>query len=67
VRHSQKIVTDKDALASLNVIEEQAKKIDSVISALKKVTEIKTSDYTPKGHDLMIDISKEIEQQLKNK
>jgi hypothetical protein len=30
-------------------------------------TEIKTSDYTPKGHDLMIDISKEIEQQLKNK
>ncbi|MHC4183806.1 MAG: hypothetical protein ACYSR0_10710 [Planctomycetota bacterium] len=66
-RHSRKIVTDKDVLASLDVIEEQAKKIDSVISVLKKVTKIKTSDYTPKGHDLMIDISKEIEEQLNKK
>ncbi len=64
VRHSRKIVVDKDALASIEVIEKQAKKIDAVISALRKVTEIKTADYTTEGRGLMIDITKEIEDHL---
>ena len=66
VRHYRKIVSDKDALSSLEVIKEQARKIDSVISALRKITEIKTADYTPNGHDLMIDITREIDEQLES-
>ncbi len=64
VRHSRKVESNKDNIASLKVIEEQARKIDAVIGALKKVTEIKTSDYTNKGQALMINITQEIEEQL---
>ncbi|MBI5099809.1 MAG: hypothetical protein HZB30_11285 [Nitrospirae bacterium] len=46
------------------VISEQAKKIDAVMSALKRITEIKTAKYTAEGYALMIDISKEIEELL---
>ncbi len=48
----------------LGIIEDEARKIDAVIKALRKITEIKTSDYTSGGHDLMIDISQEIEKLL---
>jgi len=51
---------------SLDVIEEEAKKIDAVIRSLKEITEIKTADYTTSGKDLMIDITKNIEERLKN-
>ncbi len=64
VRHSQKVDSNKDTLVSLKVIGEQAKKIDAVIAALKRVTEIKTADYSTKGQALMIDITQEIEEQL---
>jgi signal transduction histidine kinase len=52
--------------ASLDVIEEEAKKIDAVIRSLKEITEIRTADYTTSGKDLMIDITKNIEEHLKN-
>jgi len=64
VRHIRKVESNEDTLDSLEVIEEQAKKIDAVIRSLKKITEIKTADYTNKGHGLMIDITKEMEEEL---
>ncbi len=64
VRYSQKVESNKDILNSLKVIGEQAKKIDSVIRALRKVTKIKTADYTTEGRGLMIDITKEMEEEL---
>jgi len=51
--------------ASLDSIEEEAKKIDAVIRSLKEITEIRTADYTTSGKDLMIDIAKNIEEHLK--
>ena len=50
--------------ASLDIIEEEAKKIDAVIRSLKEITEIRTADYTTSGKDLMIDIVKNIEEHL---
>ena len=64
VRHCKRTMSNEDILYSLEVIAEQAKKIDAVMSALKKITEIKTVKYTAEGHALMIDISKEIEELL---
>lgn len=64
VRHSRKTATNEDSLASLKVIEQEAKKIDSVVRALRKITTIRTANYTSEGHDLMIDITEEIEEQL---
>jgi len=51
--------------ASLDIIEEEAKKIDAVIRSLKETTEIRTADYTTSGKDLMIDITRNIEEHLK--
>jgi len=56
-------VSDQDVISSLAVIEEQGRKIDSVINALKRVTDIKTADYTADGNIEMIDITKELEKQ----
>lgn len=64
VRRCEKIKSNEDMLCSLEVIAEQARKIDAVMSALKKITEIKTAKYTAEGHALMIDISREIEELL---
>ena len=55
---------DNTSAESLEVIEEQSKKIDAVIKALQELTEIRTADYTSKGKDLIIDITKEIEELL---
>ena len=58
----------KDELAgSLELIETQSKRIEAVVGALRKTTEIKTANYTSNGHELLIDISKEIEDMLKQK
>mgnify|MGYP001581558332 FL=1 len=64
VRHSRKNEPNEDIIATLDVIEDQAKKIDAVITALNRVTEIKTAHYTEEDHELMIDITKEIEKEL---
>jgi len=61
---SRKHSTDAGLIESLDLIREEAAKIDAVISVLKRITEIKTADYTSEGKDLMIDISKEIEENL---
>jgi len=66
VRLSRKARSEEELLSSLEVIEKQAKKIDAVIGALKKVTEIKTTDYTTKGRNLMLDITEEMEELLKS-
>jgi len=60
----RKHTTDTGLIESLELIREEASKIDAVIGALKKLTEIKTADYTSEGKDLMIDISREIEENL---
>ncbi len=65
VRHSRKVVTNKDILTDLTVIEEQGRKIDAVIKSLREAIEIKTADYTTSGEVKMIDIEKEIENHLK--
>lgn len=54
----------EDILASIQVIENEAKKVEAVIKALKKITEIKIADYTSGGRGLMIDIAGEIEELL---
>jgi hypothetical protein len=64
VRHCRKVVSDLDVSKSLEAIEEQGRKIDAVIGALRKVTEIKTTGYTSDGSVQMIDIAKEIEDHL---
>lgn len=56
--------TDAGLIESLELIGKEAAKIDAVIGALKKITEIKTADYTSEGKGLLIDISKEIEENL---
>jgi len=64
VRHCKRSMSNEDILSSLEIIAEQAKKIDAVMGALKRITEIRTAKYSAEGHALMIDISKEIEELL---
>ena len=66
VRRCRRAKSKTEIVPSLQIIEEQAKRIEIVITALKKVTEIKTASYTPESHTLMIDVAKEIEAALKN-
>ena len=67
VRHCKKHDSDEEVAASLRVIEDEAHKIDAVIAALRKITDIKTADYTSEGHDLVLDIAKELEEILKGR
>ncbi len=64
VRRCRKISSNEEILDSLAVIEENGRKIDAVISALRRVTEVKTADYTAGGRVEMLDIAEEIEAQL---
>ncbi len=63
-RRCLKYNSAEDMKDSIDIIEEQAKKIEAVIMALKKITDIKIADYTSHGKGLMIDITQEIEEQL---
>ena len=65
VRHCRRHASPEEITSSLKVIEEQAHKIDAVLAALRKITDIKTADYSSGGHDFMLDIAKEIEAILK--
>lgn len=60
-RRCCKVEIKDETTCSLELIETQSRRIEAVIGALRKVTEIKTADYTLNGHELLIDISKEIE------
>jgi hypothetical protein len=64
VRHCRKVASNESILAALGIIEEQGRKIDAVIAALRKVTDIKIVGYTSNGTVQMIDISREIEEVL---
>lgn len=65
VRHCRRHASPEEIASSLKVLDDQAHKIDAVIAALRKITDIKMADYASGGHDLMIDISQEIEELLK--
>jgi hypothetical protein len=65
VRRTQKMDLSDEALASLDTIAEQARKIDAVLAALRNVTEIKTTHYTERDGKLLIDITEEIDEGLK--
>ena len=67
VRHCRKAASDQDTLVALGVIEEQGRKIDAVIGALRKAVEIKVARYTSDGTVQMIDIAREIEEELTRK
>lgn len=64
VRHCQRLTSNQDVRSSLTVIEEQGRKIDAVISALRRATEVKLTDYTADGTVSMVDITRELEQEL---
>lgn len=63
-KRTRRIELSREVMESLSVIEAQARKIDAVIRALRKITELKTCTYTAQGETLMIDIVKEIEEEL---
>jgi len=65
VRHCRKCAVDEDAIESLAVIEEQGRRIDAVLKVLRGAVEINTSGYTSNGLVAMIDISRELEDQLR--
>lgn len=61
VRRTARAKSKQERFASLEAIKEQTTKTETVIDALKKVTQIKTTDYTSEGSTLMIDLKNEIE------
>jgi hypothetical protein len=64
VRHGRKVTTAQEILTTFDGIEEQARKIDAVISVLRKTTEIKVASYMKSGTAQMIDIAREIEEEM---
>lgn len=60
LRHCRRATTDGDLLASLDVIEEQGRRIDAVIGALRKASEIRLVKDLG-GRISVLDISKEVE------
>ncbi len=65
-RRCQKKGGTSDILPDLKVIEEQARKIDAVIKALREITEVKTDIYSTGGAAKMIDITQQIEARLQH-
>lgn len=66
VRHCQKKGgLDKDLLHSLETIDEQAHKIEALIRTLQKIREIKTVPYTADSTVLMVDVAREMEEELR--
>lgn len=63
-RRAKKHTTDGKLDESLDMILKEAVRIDEVIAALKKLTELRTADYTSEGRDLMIDITDDLEKAL---
>lgn len=64
VRHCQKATSLEEVQESLAAIEEQGRKIDAVIRSLRRVSEVKSVGYTSEGGVKMIDITKEMEEEL---
>jgi PAS domain S-box-containing protein len=66
VRRCERLDSKEEIHSSLQVIEEQARKIEIVIKALKQLSSVKTVPYTAESHTLMIDVAKEIDEALRN-
>jgi len=64
VRHCRKAVSNNDILASLDVIEEQGRKIDTVIKTLRELRDRKLIGCTTGEQVKMIDIAGEVENNL---
>jgi hypothetical protein len=60
-------VVSPDVLNCLAIIEEEGRKIDAVVKALRDVVEIRKADYLTSGLVTMIDISRDLEDLLKGK
>lgn len=63
-RRSERAASDDERQASLEAIREQTGRTEGVIAALKRMAEIRTTEYTPESHTLMIDLTREIEETL---
>ena len=59
--------TSSEAVRSdaLDMIRKQAAKTEGIIEALKRVSEIRTTEYTNESQVLMMDLTKEIEETLR--
>jgi PAS domain S-box-containing protein len=66
VRRCERLDSKEEIHSSLQVIEEQARKIEIVITALKRLSRVKTAPYTAESDTLMIDVAKEIDEALRN-
>ena len=66
VRRCERLDCKEEIHCSLQVIEEQAKKIEIVIKALKQLSRVKTAPYAGQSDTLMIDVAKEIDEGLRN-
>ena len=66
VRRCERLDSQEAVHSSLQVIEEQARKIEIVITALNRLSRVKTAPYTAESDTLMIDVAKEIDEALRN-
>jgi signal transduction histidine kinase len=64
-RHMKRVESSGEVGRSLSVVEDQTKKIDATIAALRKITEIRTSTYIPHEQTRMIDIAEDVEDELR--
>ena len=63
-RRSQRARSEDDRKAALDTIRQQTAKTEGIIGALKRVSEIRTTEYTRESQTLMVDLTKEIEETL---
>lgn len=63
-RRCSRAASDEEKRVSLEAIREQTGRTEGVIAALKRMAEIRTTEYTPESHTLMIDLTREIEETL---
>lgn len=63
-RRCERVKSEAERLPALKIIGKQAKRMEAVITALRKMTEIRTADYAGEGHIRMIDLKNEIDEAL---
>ena len=63
-RRSMRASSEGARSAALDIIRKQAAKTEGIIEALKRVSEIRTTEYTNESQILMVDLTKEIEETL---
>ncbi len=63
-RRCGRVKSETERTSALKAIEEQSRRIEAVLGALRKIREIRTTDYAQECHTLMIDITREIDETL---